>query len=159
MHLLYEEGGDIKVATVQSASGAGDAESWQATSLSGKKIKLKAKEVWLRFEKPEPQALMDEANTLSKEIDLQFLWDCAPDEEFGLLDVAHEYFGAQASVPQQTALAIALQSAPVFFRRKGRGRFQERSLGYCAYCNCTPRALAAAILPNMAALPSPEPVI
>ena len=128
MHLLYEEGGDIKVATVQSASGSGDSESWQASSLSGKKIKLKAKEVWLRFEKPEPQALMDEANTLAKEIDLQFLWDCAPDEEFGLVDVAHEYFGAQASIPQQTALAIALQSAPVFFRRKGRGRFQRAPL-------------------------------
>jgi exoribonuclease-2 len=128
MHLLYEEGGDIKVATVQSASGTGDAESWQATSLSGKKIKLKAKEVWLRFEKPEPQALMDEANNLSKEIDLQFLWDCAPDEEFGLVDVAHEYFGAEASIPQQTALAIALQGAPVFFRRKGRGRFQRAPL-------------------------------
>ena len=128
MHLLYEEGGDIKVATVQSASGAGDAESWQATSLSGKKIKLKAKEVWLRFEKPEPQALMDEAGILSKEIDLQFLWDCAPDEEFGLVDVAREYFGAQATIPQQTALAIALQGAPVFFRRKGRGRFQRAPL-------------------------------
>ena len=128
MHLLYEEGGDIKVATVQSASGTGEAESWQATSLSGKKIKLKAKEVWLRFEKPEPQALMDEANTLSKEIDLQFLWDYAPDEEFGLVDVAQEYFGAQASIPQQTALAIALQGAPVFFRRKGRGRFQRAPL-------------------------------
>ena len=128
MHLLYEEGGDIKVATVQSASGAGDAESWQATSLSGKKIKLKAKEVWLRFERPEPQALMDEASALSQDIDLQFLWDCAPDEEFGLVDVAQEYFGAQATIPQQTALAIALQGAPVFFRRKGRGRFQRAPL-------------------------------
>lgn len=128
MHLLYEEGGDIKVATVQSASGSGDAESWQATSLSGKKIKLKAKEVWLRFEKPEPQALMDEAVILAKEIDLQFLWDCAPDEEFGLVDVAHEYFGSQATMAQQAALAIALQGAPVFFRRKGRGRFQRAPL-------------------------------
>ncbi|WP_062307997.1 ribonuclease catalytic domain-containing protein [Polynucleobacter sinensis] len=128
MHLLYEEGGDIKVATVQSASGSGDTESWQATSLSGKKIKLKAKEVWLRFEKPEPQALMDEASALSKEIDLQFLWDCAPDEEFGLIDVAHEYFGDQVTIAQQTALAIALQGAPVFFRRKGRGRFQRAPL-------------------------------
>ena len=71
MNLLYEEGGDIKIATVQSASGAGDAESWQATSLSGKKIKLKAKEVWLRFEKPEAQAAMDEAHTLTGDIDLQ----------------------------------------------------------------------------------------
>ncbi len=128
MHLLYEEGGDIKIATVQSASGTGDAESWQATSLTGKKIKLKAKEVWLRFEKPEAQAVMDEASALSKEIDLQFLWDCAPEEEFGLVDVSKEYFGDQAAISQQVSLAIALQSAPVFFRRKGRGRFQRAPL-------------------------------
>lgn len=128
MHLLYEEGGDIKIATVQSASGSGDTESWQASSLSGKKIKLKAKEVWLRFENPAAQLVMDEAVILSKEIDLQLLWDCAPDEEFGLVDVAKEYFGAQASIVQQAALGIALQGAPVFFRRKGRGRFQRAPL-------------------------------
>jgi len=128
MHLLYEEGGDIKIATVQSATGAGDAESWQATSLSGKKIKLKAKEVWLRFEKPEAQVVMDDASTLSKEIDLQFLWDCAPEEEFGLMEVSKEYFGDQATIAQQASLAIALQGAPVFFRRKGRGRFQRAPL-------------------------------
>lgn len=128
MHLLYEEGGDIKIATVQSASGAGDTESWQATSLSGKKIKLKAKEVWLRFEKPEAQAVMDGASAISKEIDLQFLWDCAPEEDFGLVDVSKEYFGDQATITQQVSLAIALQGAPVFFRRKGRGRFQRAPL-------------------------------
>ena len=128
MYLLYEEGGDIKIATVQSASGSGDAESWQATGLSGKKIKLKAKEVWLRFEKPQAQQVMDEAKILSKDIDLQLLWDCAPDEEFGLVDVALEYFGAQASISEQVALGIALQGAPVFFRRKGRGRFQRAPL-------------------------------
>ena len=128
MNLLYEEGGDIKIATVQSASGSGDTESWQATSLSGKKIKLKAKEVWLRFEKPEAQAVMDEASALSKDIDLQLLWDCAPEEEFGLVDVAQEYFGAQATILQQVSLGIALQGAPVFFRRKGRGRFQRAPL-------------------------------
>jgi exoribonuclease-2 len=128
MNLVYEEGGDIKIATVQSASGAGDAESWQATSLSGKKIKLKAKEVWLRFEKPEAQTAMDEATTLSKDIDLQLLWDCAPEEEFSLVDVSEEYFGAQATIPQQVSLGIALQGAPVFFRRKGRGRFQRAPL-------------------------------
>ncbi len=128
MHLLYEEGGDIKIATVQSASGSGDAESWQATSLSGKKIKLKAKEVWLRFEKPQAQLVMDEASALSKDIDLQLLWDCAPDEEFGLVDVSLDYFGAQANIAEQVALGIALQGAPVFFRRKGRGRFQRAPL-------------------------------
>ena len=125
MNLVYEEGGDIKIATVQSGVGSGDAESWQATSLSGKKIKLKAKEVWLRFEKPEAQLVMNEAQVLSKEIDLQLLWDCAPTDEFGFIDVSQEYFGSQATVAQQVALAIALQGAPVYFRRKGRGRFQR----------------------------------
>jgi exoribonuclease II len=128
MNLVYEEGGDVKIATVKSASGSGDSESWQATSLSGKKIKLKAKEVWARFEKPEAQVVMEEAQLLSKEIDLQLLWDCAPDEDFSLLEVAFEYFGAQANIPQQVALAIALQGAPIFFRRKGRGRFQRAPL-------------------------------
>ena len=125
MHLLYEEGGIIKIATTQSSSGSGDSESWQATSLSGKKIKLKAKEIWLRFEKPDAQSVMDEASLLSKDIDLQLLWDCAPDEEFGLVDVSQEYFGSQANITEQAALGIALQGAPVYFRRKGRGRFQR----------------------------------
>ena len=125
MHLLYEEGGDIKAATVQSTSGEGDAQSWQATSLSGKKLKLKVKEVWLRFEKPDAKSVMDEANALSAEIDLQLLWDCAPEGEFAFADIASEYFGGQVSAAQQAALAIALQSAPVYFRRKQRGRFMR----------------------------------
>ena len=128
MHLLFEESGDLKIATSQSVSGIGDAESWQATTLSGKKIKLKAKEVWLRFENSDAHAVMSQANELSAGIDLQLLWDCAPDEEFGLVDVSQEYFGDQASIAQQVALGMALQGAPVFFRRKGRGRFQRAPL-------------------------------
>jgi len=128
MHLLFEESGDLKIATSQSVSGIGDAESWQATTLSGKKIKLKAKEVWLRFENSDAHAVMSQANELSAGIDLQLLWDCAPDEEFGLVDVSQEYFGDQASIAQQVALGLALQGAPVFFRRKGRGRFQRAPL-------------------------------
>ncbi len=123
MHLLYEDGGDIKAATVQSSSGVGDAESWQATGLSGKRIKLKAKEVWLRFEQPEAHQLMEEATRFAKEVDLQLLWDCAPDEEFGFVELAREYFGSGAGFSECAALAIALQGAPVYFRRKGRGRF------------------------------------
>ena len=123
MHLLYEEGGDIKAATVQSSTGVGEAESWQATGLSGKRIKLKSKEVWLRFEQPEAHQLMEQATRLAKEVDLQLLWDCAPEEEFGFVELAQEYFGSGAGFAECAALAIALQGAPVYFRRKGRGRF------------------------------------
>ena len=45
-----------------------------------------------------------------------------------MVDVSLEYFGSQATIAQQAALAIALQGAPVFFRRKGRGRFQRAPL-------------------------------
>jgi exoribonuclease-2 len=53
MHLLYEEGGDIRVATVLSSSGSGETRSWQVSALSGKHLKLKAKEVWLEFDNPD----------------------------------------------------------------------------------------------------------
>ena len=117
MHLLYEEGGDIRAATVLSSSGSGDTQSWQVSALSGKHLKIKAKEVWLEFEKPDAQTLISNANQLAQTIDLQLLWDCAPDEEFLFSTIAKEYFGDAVSTEQLVALAIALQGAPVYFRR------------------------------------------
>jgi len=128
MHLLYEEGGDIRAATVLSSSGSGDTQSWQVSALSGKHLKIKAKEVWLEFEKPDAQTLITNANQLAKTIDLQLLWDCAPDEEFLFSTIAKEYFGDAVSTEQLVALAIALQGAPVYFRRKGRGKFMRAPL-------------------------------
>jgi len=125
MHLLYEEGGDIKVATVLSSSGSGDTESWQASALSGKHLKLKAKEVWLRFDDADLSVMMNQAQNLSSTIDLQLLWDCSPEGEFIFSEIAREYFGDKTSNSELVALAVALQGAPVFFRRKGRGRFQR----------------------------------
>ena len=128
MQLAYEEGGEIRAATVLSTSGSGDTESWLATSLSGKQLKLKAKEVWLRFEQPSAQLAIDQASALAQEIDLQLLWDCAPINEFSFIDLALEYFGNSIEAVQKIALAIALQGAPIYFRRKGRGRFMRAPL-------------------------------
>ena len=123
MQLVYEEGGEIRAATVLSSSGSGDTESWLAASLSGKQLKLKAKEVWLRFEEPSAQLAINQAHALAQEIDLQLLWDCAPTDEFSFTDLALEYFGNTIGAVQKIALAIALQGAPIYFRRKGRGCF------------------------------------
>ena len=125
MHLLYEEDGELRIATSLSSSGSAESQTWQASALSGKHLKLKSKDVWLQFDHADPSALLDEAKQIAKTIDLQLLWDCAPEEEFSLLEIALEYFGARATIPQQVALAIALQGAPIFFRRKGRGHFQR----------------------------------
>lgn len=126
MHLLYEDGGDIKVATLMtSGPAAGENESLAIESLGGKRSKLKAKDVWLRFENNQPEQFLQEAKKQAEDLDLDFLWECAGDGEFMFMDLAKEYFGESSSALQQTSLAIALQGAPVYFRRKGRGQFMR----------------------------------
>ncbi|MEN9944474.1 MAG: hypothetical protein RLY18_432 [Pseudomonadota bacterium] len=128
MHLLYEEGGELRIATILSSSGSGETQSWQASALSGKHLKLKAKEVWLQFDHANPQEILEEAHGIAATIDLQLLWDCAPDQEFSFQAIAKEYFGDAVRTPQLIGLAIALQGAPVYFRRKGRGVFMRAPL-------------------------------
>jgi exoribonuclease-2 len=111
-----------------STSGTGDSQSWQASALSGKHLKLKAKEVWLQFDHANPQEVLEEAHGIAATIDLQLLWDCAPDQEFSFQAIAKEYFGDTVGAPQLIGLAIALQGAPVYFRRKGRGVFMRAPL-------------------------------
>ncbi len=127
MHLLYEEGGDIKIATLITTAGA-ETDPLAVESLGGKRSKLKSKDVWLRFQNPPTIAISDflpQAKIVSDEIDLDFVWECAGPEEFQFLDLAKEYFGESSTPLQQTALAIALQGAPIYFRRKGRGQFMR----------------------------------
>ena len=125
MHLLYEESGDIKIATLITTAGA-ETDPLAVESLGGKRGKLKSKDVWLRFQSPSTIAITDflpQAKIISTEIDLDFVWECAGSEEFQFLDLAKDYFGESSTPLQQTALAIALQGAPIYFRRKGRGQF------------------------------------
>lgn len=123
MHLLYEDGGDIKIATLMAQASEG--ESLAVESLGGKRSKLKAKDVWLRFEDSKPEELLASAKKQAEEIDLDFLWECAGAEEFFFADLAKEYFGETSSAVQKISLAIALQTAPIYFRRKGRGQFMR----------------------------------
>lgn len=124
MHFLYEEGGEVKVASLLGAAPA-NADSWQVETLFGKRIKLKAKDVWMTFKDVEPSILLPEAMELSQQVDMDLLWECSPDEEFKFDQIAREYFGNAVNTTQLAALAISLQSAPIYFRRKGRGHFQR----------------------------------
>ncbi len=123
MHLLHEDGGDIKIATLMAQASEG--ESLAVESLGGKRGKLKAKDIWLRFEDSKPEELLVSAKKQAEEIDLDFLWECAGAEEFFFADLAKEYFGETSSAVQKISLAMALQSAPIYFRRKGRGQFMR----------------------------------
>ncbi|MEN7528465.1 RNB domain-containing ribonuclease [Cupriavidus sp. 2SB] len=119
MQLLFEEGGEIRAGTVLAQQG----EAYQVELPAGKRTKVKAKDVLLQFAQPSAIEMVRQTGDLTAEIDLDFLWECAPAEEFGFAELAAEYYGADAGAVQQAALAMALHGNPVYFRRKGRGRY------------------------------------
>jgi len=92
---------------------------------SGKRVKVKAANVLLRFAKPEPAALMTAAQAAASEIDLDMAWEFAPEGEFGFADLARDYFSAQAGPEQLAGMLFKLFEAPHYFRRAGKGQFKK----------------------------------
>ncbi|VVD71618.1 ribonuclease II [Pandoraea capi] len=121
MNIFFEESGGFKAGTVLSQQG----ESYQVELPGGRRSKIKGRDVLLRFESPTPAELIAQAQAAAQDIDMSFLWECAPADEFPFPVLATEYFGEGASVAQQAGLALALQASPIYFRRKGRGQYQR----------------------------------
>jgi exoribonuclease-2 len=122
-YALFDEAGKFLAGRVMS-----EAESSVQVELdSGKRVKVKAANVLLRFEKPAPADLIAGAQRLAQEIDLDLAWEFAPEDEFGFADLARDYFNAQAGVDQQAAALFRLFEAPHYFRRAGKGRFRKAS--------------------------------
>jgi len=121
-HALFEDAGKLLTGRVMS-----DLESSSQIELdSGKRLKIKATHILLRFEKPEPNVLLQEAARTGADIDLSLAWEFAPEDDFGFAELAAEYFSANASLIEQTAMLLALQSAPHYFRRgTAKGRFKK----------------------------------
>ncbi|HAT32553.1 MAG TPA: ribonuclease II [Janthinobacterium sp.] len=120
MNLFFEESGDFKVGTMMSQAG----EAYQVEMASGKRTKVKVKDVLLQYEAPAPAVLIEQAKAVAAEIDLDFLWEVAGEEEFGFAELGAEYFG-HAPLPHEAAgLILSLHSAPVYFYKKGRGRYK-----------------------------------
>mgnify|MGYP000299417466 FL=1 len=123
MYALFEEAGKFQTGRILS-----EAESSAQIELeSGKRVKVKAANLLLKFEKPSPADLMREAQALSPSIELDLAWEFAPEDEFGFADLAREYFSAQATLTEQTAALFRLYDAPHYFRRAGKGRFKKAS--------------------------------
>jgi exoribonuclease-2 len=123
MYALFEEAGKFQTGRILS-----EAESSAQIELeSGKRVKVKAANLLLKFDKPSPADLMRDAQALSATIELELAWEFAPEDEFGFADLAHEYFSAQATLIEQTAALFRLYEAPHYFRRAGKGRFKKAS--------------------------------
>ncbi len=121
MFLLFEEAGKFMAGRVLS-----EAESSVQVELdSGKRVKVKAANILLKFEKPSPAQMLLEAQAVSDTIELEMAWEFSPEEEFGFAELARDYFSEQATLIQQAGMLVRLFEAPHYFRRAGKGRFRK----------------------------------
>ncbi len=120
MNILYEEDGSFKVGSIM----ADNTTSLQVESVSGKRSKVKVANVMLRFNQPGLAEFMPQAEPIAEGIEVDFLWECCPPEEFGFEQIAAEYFGHAPNPLEAAAALIRLHGAPIYFHKKGKGRYR-----------------------------------
>ncbi len=121
MYALFEEAGKFLAGRVMTQADT----SVQIELDSGKRVKVKAAHVLLKFDKPSPTELIAAGQSIAKEIDLDLAWEFAPEHEFSFADLARDYFEASAGVEKQAAALFRLFEAPHYFRRSGKGQFKK----------------------------------
>jgi exoribonuclease-2 len=121
MYALFDEAGKFLAGRVMSEAES----SLQVELDSGKRVKVKAANVLLKFDKPAPAELLAGAQAIAPEIDLDLAWEFAPEGEFGFAALARDYFSANATLEQQVAALLRLYDAPHYFRRAGKGVFKK----------------------------------
>ncbi len=121
MNVFYEEEGVFKVGAIL----VDNTTSLQVEASHGKRSKIKAASVLLRFDAPPLSEFMHFAQKTADDLDLNFLWECcASDAEFASDALAADYFGHLPSPVEAAAVLIRLHTAPMYFYKKGRGRYK-----------------------------------
>ncbi|HLR29231.1 MAG TPA: ribonuclease catalytic domain-containing protein [Paenalcaligenes sp.] len=121
MYVLYEDNSRFKAEKVFSRAER----SLQVESATGKRSKIRTDRVFMEFDKLEPNQLLEQAEQLAKDIDIDFVWECAPQEVFEATEFAADYYGTpRPDAIQQAALIFALHSAPAYFHRRGTGKYR-----------------------------------
>ncbi|MBV2262628.1 MAG: RNB domain-containing ribonuclease [Thauera sp.] len=121
MFVLYEEDGAFKAGTILADNEA----TLQVENTHGKRVKLKRAHVLMEFREPGPSDLLARAEAEAEGLDVEFLWEVCGEDEFAFADFAAEYHGHVPNAVQSAALLLRLHSAPIWFHRKGRGRFRK----------------------------------
>jgi exoribonuclease-2 len=121
MYVLFDDAGKFHAGRLMSEAES----SLQVELDSGKRVKVKAANVMLRFDKPGPAELIAQAQALAPQIDLDLAWEFAPEAEFSFADLARDYFEASAGPDKQAAALFRLFEAPHYFRRLGKGQFKK----------------------------------
>ena len=122
MNLLFEDDGQIKAGLIISETDA----SAQVELPGGRRIKVKGANGLLHFPAPSAADLMAAATLQRTDIDMALLWESAAGtEEFSFGELATEYFGASATAVHQAATLLALQQSPMYFYKRGKGRYKR----------------------------------
>jgi exoribonuclease-2 len=121
MYVLFEDEGEVRAGTVRSTAPA----SLQVDTTSGRRVKVRAASVLLHFDHPAPAQLLEGAHAAAREIDVDFLWECAPSGEFDAQELAREYHGRTPLAHETAAILLRLHGSPVHFQRRGKGRFRS----------------------------------
>ena len=120
MNVFYEEAGVFKVGSIL----ADNTTSLQIEATHGKRLKIKAASIFLRFEAPPLVEFMQQAQTIVDELDVAFLWEyCAEKNEFSASELAADYFGHAPQPVETAATLILLNSNPIHFHKRGHGRY------------------------------------
>ena len=118
--VLFEEDGAFRVGTILGEAGA----SFQVEAAHGKRSKVKASSILLRFDGQSLSTFMPEAQKLAEPLDPEFLWEVCPRGEFGFEELARDYHGRTPTPQEAVAVALALHSNPMYFYKRGKGRYQ-----------------------------------
>jgi len=121
MNVLFEEDGAFIAGVVLADNNT----SLQVELPGGKRSKVKTANVLLRFDVPAPAELLERAGREAENIDTDFLWETCGDSEFAFEELAREYAGHTPDPVAACAMLLRLHSAPIYFHRKGRGRFRK----------------------------------
>lgn len=121
MYVLFEEDGSFRAGTVL----ADNDHSLQVENTRGKRLKLKRASVLLEFREPAPADLLVRAEAAAADFDTDFLWSVCGDEEFAFTEFAADYYGHAPGAVESAAMLFSLHAAPIWFHRKGRGRYRK----------------------------------
>ena len=119
-NVFYEEEGDFKVGAVLADNVA----SLQVEAPHGRRSKVKAASVLVRFEGGGLAEFSAEAQKLAEGMDVDFLWECCGEDEFSFEALARDYYGRAPVAVESAALLLKLHGAPMYFYKKGRGRYK-----------------------------------
>jgi exoribonuclease-2 len=121
--VFFEESGGLKAGLVLSSSAGSD----QVSLTTGRRVKVKANQVLVRFEakdESEVERFVQQAQSVADGLEPDFLWQCAPADVFTAEVFAPEVFGQQVLPTDVAGLLLSMHQAPMYFYRKGKGQFK-----------------------------------